>query len=249
MEVLWLLVGMALGSSFTLAIAGRFPKNSTARETLAERVDDFPRFDQLDQQLQTLQRWHESHHHQLGILNEKLNEPAAYAEPAPAPEAEANPLASEVGLDYAPLNQYLGLGQWAEADRMTRDLLAAAVGMPANAAIAPDDWQRLPAVDLGTVDNLWRYWSGDRFGFAAQAQLWQHTGGNYEKFCDSVGWRSGEEWIYRDELDGDRGAPVGHWPAVAWGARSCYGNGAGVASQAMAGLMERVITVLLTESH
>ncbi len=261
MEVLWLLVGMALGSSFTLAIAGRFPQGAKPSENnTAEFVDPAQNFDRLEQQLQTLQHWHDAHHRQLNALNdslnEKLNSPSASSASAlqsdftstePA-DPEPNPFASEVGLDYAPLNQHLGLGQWVEADRMTRDLLAAAMGMPANGAIAPEDWQRLPITDLRTVDNLWRYWSGDRFGFAAQAQVWHAAGGNYEQFCVSVEWRNGDEWIYREDLDGDRSAPVGHWPAIAWGARSCYGNGAGVASQTMAGLMERAIAVLLTES-
>ncbi|MEM9772029.1 MAG: GUN4 domain-containing protein [Cyanobacteria bacterium P01_D01_bin.73] len=251
MEALWLLVGVALGSSFTLAIAGRFPQRSNGSEKTTEVLDNTDRFDQLAQQLQTLQSWHESHHHQLESLNERISKQSLeqpelpIVEPAAMAEPQSNPLASEVGLDYAPLNQYLGMGQWVEADQVTRDLLAAAVGMPANAAIAPEDWQRLPATDLRTMDNLWRYWSGDRFGFAAQAQLWQAADNNYEKFCDSVGWRSGDEWIYREDLDGDRSAPVGHWPAIAWGARSCYGIGSGVASQNMAGLMERAIAILL----
>ena len=271
MEVLWLLLGMALGSSFTLAIAGRFPQRPQTKTEISTPVHS-AQADQLEQrveqQLQTLQSWHESHHRQLNSLLERLPEQLPQRSPemvpdqpemvSPSPEPEpsdadsdqsppaSNPLASDVGIDYGPLNQYLGLGQWAEADQATRELLAASVGVPANSVLTADDWQRVPETDLRTMDNLWRYWSGDRFGFTPQGQLWQESGANYGEFCDRVGWRQGEGWIYRDELQGDRSAPVGHWPTIAWGARACYGHGAGVASQGMAGLMDRAIAVLLS---
>ena len=272
MEALWLLVGMALGSSFTLAIAGRFPQRSTPTDVTAPPPDTTStaldhRFDQIDQHLQNLQLWHESHHAQLaalgdisqgrfsGELTENLTssssgnlprnlEDSGERSPDPEPQ-EADPLASAVGLDYGPLNQCLGWGQWRDADQMTRELLAASVGMPMNTTLGLEDWQRVPATDLRTMDNLWRYWSGDRFGFTPQAMVWQASEANYEQFCDAVKWRTNEEWIYRDDLEGDRNAPVGHWPAIVWGTRSCYGQGAGLASQGMTGLMDRAIAVLI----
>ncbi|MEM1425339.1 MAG: GUN4 domain-containing protein [Cyanobacteria bacterium P01_H01_bin.130] len=254
MEVLWLLVGMALGSSFSLAIAGRFPRRTPDKTEISAIPNPAP-INQLEQQLETLQAWHESHHSQLNILLERGSEIGPERSPTPPEDSEtvssppdqsppaSNPLASDVGIDYGPLNQSLGMGQWAAADQMTRELLATSVGVPANGVLTPDDWQRVPETDLRTMDNLWRYWSGDRFGFTVQAQLWCESGANYEKFCDRVGWRQGDGWIYRDELQGDRSAPVGHWPAIAWGTRACYGHGAGVASQGMSGLMDRAIAL------
>jgi hypothetical protein len=182
----------------------------------------------LEQQLQTLGD-------RLGAIEQQLNTlPAVPIDPEPAP------LASAIGFDYLPLNDLLGNGQWPAADTATRDYLLAALGKSPQAPLTPDDFQNLPLTDLATINHLWTYWSGGRFGWTAQQAAWQAAQGDYGQFCDRVGWRKGESWCYSDELSFRNDAPIGHLPTIVWTKRACYGLGAVPVSSLLAALLDRL---------
>jgi hypothetical protein len=148
--------------------------------------------------------------------------------------AIATTLPSELGLDYRPLNDWLGTGAWQAANTETRSLLERATG---------GQWHtlaQLPLTDLATLDYLWRYWSGDRFGLSIQYGLWQTLRGDYGALCDRLGWRVQNQWCYDDELIFAPDAAIGHLPAATWQRRACYGPGAMLASESMNALMHRV---------
>ncbi|MDH6058022.1 P-loop NTPase fold protein [Umezakia ovalisporum] len=106
-------------------------------------------------------------------------------------------LSSERGIDYTKLRDYLKSQQLQEADTETYLVMLQAVGRE------PGDWLRteellnFPCTDLHTIDKLWLKYSGGKFGFSVQKEIYLSVGvkldGSYNqeawgKFCDRVGW-------------------------------------------------------------
>ncbi|MBD2161807.1 GUN4 domain-containing protein [Limnothrix sp. FACHB-1083] len=244
MDPIALLIGLGLGGAI-----GWFGRTAWR----SPKPDSSPSLDQLQHYLW---QWHDRHaqsldlsldrqttleqHLQalgdrLGAIEQQLNTlPAVSIDPEPAP------LASEIGFDYLPLNDLLGNGQWQAADTATRDYLLAALGKSTRDSLTPDDLQHLPLTDLATINQLWSYWSGGRFGWTAQQVAWQAAQGDYGQFCDRVGWRKGESWCYADELSFRDNAPIGHLPTIVWTKRACYGLGAVPVSSLLAALLDRL---------
>ncbi|MEY3735913.1 MAG: hypothetical protein RLZZ624_972 [Cyanobacteriota bacterium] len=127
---------------------------------------------------------------------------ARSAQPAPA-ELSASPVASARALQ--PLEQALSLGQFAEADALTRSLLLAEPGQ--------GEWlseASVPQLRCGlllAVDASWRQHSLDRFGFSAQRRLWP---GDFAGFAALAGWRRAG-FVRYIEADGSV-PPRGYYP-------------------------------------
>ncbi|HEY9689296.1 MAG TPA: GUN4 domain-containing protein [Coleofasciculaceae cyanobacterium] len=244
MEPIALLIGLALGGVIGWVGRDRWGQPSAAA---VDRLQHY------------LWQWHDRHAQSLDLLIDQqqelkqelaiqmqvmgdrlgaLEQQVASLAPATLPE-ETNRLASEVGLDYLPLNDLLGTGQWREADAATRSYLLLAAGKGDRDLLTAEDLAQLPLTDLATIDQLWAYWSGGQFGWAAQRVLWQAANDDYGQFCDLVSWRNGEEWRYYDDLSFRATAPAGHLPTVVWTKRSCYGLGAATVSDLMAALLSR----------
>jgi hypothetical protein len=74
--------------------------------------------------------------------------------------------------------------------------------------------ERFPCKDLLNIDNLWKTYSNERFGFSVQRRIWNAQKRKYTKFCDHVGWREKGQLIdYPEEVDFSTSAPPGHLPA------------------------------------
>ncbi|MGM0456322.1 MAG: GUN4 domain-containing protein, partial [Cyanobacteriota bacterium] len=69
---------------------------------------------------------------------------------------------------------------------------------------------------LQTLDYLWRRYSGDRFGFSVQQQLYQQAGRDYPLFCATVGWKLSASRSPSLEFTYHLKAPVGHLPSRRW---------------------------------
>jgi len=243
MEPIALLIGLALGGVVGWVGHGRWGARSNGSEAAADRLQHY------------LWQWHDRHAHSLDLLIDQqqaltthlqmmgdrlgaIEQQLTALTPATQPET-TNPLASEVGLDYLPLNDLLGTGQWREADAATRSYLLLAAGKGDRDLLTAEDLAQLPLTDLATIDQLWAYWSGGQFGWAAQRVLWQAASDDYGQFCDLVSWRDGEAWRYYDELSFRATAPAGHLPTVVWTKRSCYGLGAAAVSELLVVLLNR----------
>ncbi len=74
-------------------------------------------------------------------------------------------------LDLDPVQTALVQQQWQVADTLTCAAVLAVANRP-GAWLRAVDVERLPQADLACLDQLWRFYSGDRFGFSLQAQLW-----------------------------------------------------------------------------
>ena len=68
-------------------------------------------------------------------------------------------------------------------------------------------------------DRLWVKYSGGKFGFSVQKQIYQDLGGTkdydekvWESFGDKVGWRKGGSWLSYSNLTFSEGYYMGHLP-------------------------------------
>ncbi|GAB4343253.1 MAG: hypothetical protein Fur0042_06070 [Cyanophyceae cyanobacterium] len=198
-------------------------------------------------------QWHGATYDAIAALSAQLtaltNQPnrahqtapleAPVTESEPALEAlPVDPLASDAGIDYRPLNEALGQRHWKTADEETRRCLVLAAGRGDRGWLSLEDWATIPATDLRTIDHLWRYWSGDRYGLWPQWHLWQTCGGDYGSFCDRNGWRQdGEAWLDYEDLWFSSDGAIGHLPTAVWHRRACYGIGADSAGRSLEALL------------
>ncbi|KAF8060519.1 Ycf53-like protein [Scenedesmus sp. PABB004] len=142
--------------------------------------------------------------------------------PAPAKGGAATkledvPLNSELGLDYAPLRDYLAAGDVRKADDETRALLIKMAGPGAvqRGWVYFTEVPGIPSADLTTVDALWRAGSGGRFGYSVQREMWVQAGRRWPKFFKAIDWTQGENNVYRKwpaEFAYAYDAPKGHMP-------------------------------------
>lgn len=82
--------------------------------------------------------------------------------------------------------------------------------------------QFISQLDLKAIDDLWRLYSDNRFGYSVQKKIWDKENRDFSKFFIKVGWMKKldtevEQYNYRSfptefiwELDKD--TPLGHLP-------------------------------------
>jgi serine/threonine protein kinase len=138
-------------------------------------------------------------------------------------------LESEGGIDYTRLRDLLVAGKWKEADEETRQKMLEVMGQQQRAYLNNEDIEKFPCRDLRTINELWMYYSSDRFGFSVQKRIWIEEGGKpgvydskaYEKFGDRVGWRVNDNWKLYADLTFSLDNPPGYLPfglSIGWGA-------------------------------
>jgi uncharacterized small protein (DUF1192 family) len=140
------------------------------------------------------------------------------------PEVE---LKSERGIDYTRLRDLLKAGNWQEADQETDQLMLKAVGEQAERRgyLKREEIRNFPCEDLLLMDQLWVKFSGGKFGFSVQKQIWVEVGGKldfgkdeqaaiaaFEKMSDRNGWRRDGNYIASRQVYFDTSAPKGHLP-------------------------------------
>ncbi|TVQ11711.1 MAG: hypothetical protein EA368_05120 [Leptolyngbya sp. DLM2.Bin27] len=136
-------------------------------------------------------------------------------------------IASAVGVDYGRLRSLLHQQAWQAADLETEAVMLSALDLdmqPITAATV----QRLPALDLATIDGLWQRYSSGRFGFKAQQQVYrgqlqiqQDERQRWHGFQHAVGWRDEPSFFSRGfrpyyGLIFSLEAPPGHLPTWRW---------------------------------
>ncbi|CAD5978292.1 Ycf53-like protein [Planktothrix tepida] len=215
----------------TLKLSQQKPHfSSKKRLTL---TDILPRLESLELQLQqaTLERQHlqsllDSILHYLKAFNSELSLNQTFPS---VTDFDSNitstfPL-SEVGIDYSSLIELLAKGDWKTADEYTWQLILYIGEREAEKWLRVEDIEQFPCTDLNTLNWLWEYYSHGLFSLTSQWQIFYDLDGDYTKFCEQVGWRMGDSWIYYEELNFTLNAPLGHLPIIAWRKRACYGVG------------------------
>ncbi|MCL2939076.1 MAG: GUN4 domain-containing protein, partial [Trichodesmium sp. MAG_R02] len=129
------------------------------------------------------------------------------------------PLVSAVGVDYTKLRDLLVAKNWKEADLETNKRMLEVAGRESQGWLRVEDVENFPCQDLGTIDKLWVKYSGGKFGFSVQKQIYQDLGGTkdydkkvWESFGDKVGWRKGGSWLSYSDVTFSEGHYMGHLP-------------------------------------
>lgn len=125
------------------------------------------------------------------------------------------PLQSEQNIDYSSLQDLLARQAFQAADRLTLEKMCELAGSIAlqRKWLYFTEAEKLPPVDLQTINTLWQVYSEGKFGFSVQRELWLSTGKNWEALWSLIGWKSGNNWTrYPQEFSWDLTAPRGHLP-------------------------------------
>lgn len=134
---------------------------------------------------------------------------------------------SAAGVDYSRLRDLLHQQAWYEADMETEAAILKALNRDMQPVTATTV-QRLPAVDLATIDALWSCYSNKRFGFKAQQlvhrgqqQVQQDDRQQWLAFQQALGWCEEPSLFFRGykpyhELNFSLEAPLGHLPTWRW---------------------------------
>nr|YP_009296274.1 hypothetical protein Sebd_122 [Sebdenia flabellata]AOM65209.1 hypothetical protein Sebd_122 [Sebdenia flabellata] len=125
-------------------------------------------------------------------------------------------LNTSLTIDYQALQNLLAYQKFQEADRLTQVQLCQLAGIGEK---KQRDWlyftdiALLPSEDLYVIDLLWRIYSGGKFGFSIQRQIWLANNCNWEKLWHKIGWKNeGISYRYPDEFIWNTNAPYGHLP-------------------------------------
>ncbi|ELR99174.1 GUN4 domain-containing protein [Gloeocapsa sp. PCC 73106] len=141
---------------------------------------------------------------------------------------------------YQALQDYLSTQQWFYADKETVNLIMVIANVNDIEELSPHNIRQFPCSELRVIDNLWKNYSGGRFGFSVQLEIYQSLGGTLDSTIEQdqnfteqwgarLGWRDGvtpkhprgDRWRSCDELDFSLEAPVGCHPSRWW--NSPYG--------------------------
>ncbi|MDY6939509.1 MAG: GUN4 domain-containing protein [Cyanobacteriota bacterium] len=225
----------------------KFQSQSASSREAASRLES--RLDALHAQLQTATQERQYLQSQLDWIIEWLDRVNLYFLQenllnitTPLCEDFESNSRSAVSVDYYPLQELLATQQWQEADAMTRSLILQVTGQQERDWLTAEDIQHFPLADWQTLDWLWYEYSQGRFGFSIQQWVWEQVGGDYGAFCDRVGWRTRENWLYYEDVRFGIDAPLGHLPILGWRKRSCYGVGGGTAAEIMASVATRTMS-------
>lgn len=123
-------------------------------------------------------------------------------------------------LPYRKLQTLLEARQWKQADQETTEQLYELMryGERDWLKITKEDIQTLPYTEIQAIDRLWTEYSGGKFGFSIQKQIWQECGSimghisRWRRFCEQVGWRKNGTQIKVSEINFSISAPRGHLP-------------------------------------
>ncbi|MGJ3249222.1 MAG: GUN4 domain-containing protein [Elainellaceae cyanobacterium] len=134
---------------------------------------------------------------------------------------------------YRELVNYLANGRWKEADQETLNVMLEVTNQKEQGYLSLESLRNFPCDDLRIIDQLWVKFSGGKFGFSVQKDIWVEVGGKldfgededaarqaYRKMSDINGWRKDGEYISYEAVTFDTSAPLGHLPfcGVFWGA-------------------------------
>lgn len=120
---------------------------------------------------------------------------------------------------YGELVNYLANGLWREADKETYQVMRQVMG----GKFTSQGLREFPCEDLRIIDQLWVKFSGGKFGFSIQKQIYADCGAKLDgsppsekvwyDFCDRVGWRMNDSYREYDQLIADpEKSPTGEFP-------------------------------------
>ena len=133
---------------------------------------------------------------------------------------------------YGKLRDLLAANKWKEADLETTKVMIDITGKAELDEITPNELQKFPCNAIMVVDQLWRKYSNNRFGFSVQLGIYQSLGGNMDTIraqkneflrltSEKIGWRVDGKLVEYDDFDFSLEAAEGALPSNWW--NSPYG--------------------------
>ncbi len=127
---------------------------------------------------------------------------------------------------YRELVNYLANGRWKEADQETENIMLKVTNQTEQGYFKQRSLTSFPCSDLRIIDKLWVKFSGGKFGFSVQKDIWVKVGGKldfgrdadsaeqaYTKLSDAIGRHKGSS-NYFALLYLDVSLPGGHLPSL-----------------------------------
>ncbi|WP_174783488.1 GUN4 domain-containing protein, partial [Dolichospermum sp. UHCC 0352] len=141
-------------------------------------------------------------------------------------------LISDIGIDYTQLHSLLFIQNWRKADEETAKLILAVANKKnihsSSQTLEDDKIKTFPCEDLQIIDQLWMYYSQERFGFSIQSFLWdeiiqERRKSDFQSFyilADKLGWFLEEGWLSSQTNLDIETVPKGHFPCWGFGFKS-----------------------------
>nr|WP_232826245.1 GUN4 domain-containing protein [Cyanothece sp. BG0011] len=113
----------------------------------------------------------------------------------------------------------LKAGKWKAADKETARVMCQAANRSKEEYLREKDIDNFPCTDLRTINQLWLDYSGGKFGFSVQKEIYHRLGGTrdynqevWQTFGDTVGWSKAGSWLYYRNITYNISDPQGHLP-------------------------------------
>lgn len=114
---------------------------------------------------------------------------------------------------YLQLQDLLIQNDFQEADKLTSSILCLLANTVNRNWLYFSDVKQIPESELKLLDNLWKTYSKDKFGFSVQRQIWLANAKDWNILWDKIGWRRNEILCrYPEEFVWNLTAPNGHLP-------------------------------------
>ncbi|NES73579.1 MAG: hypothetical protein F6K24_54520 [Okeania sp. SIO2D1] len=126
---------------------------------------------------------------------------------------------SGIKIDYTNLRNLLQRKRWEDADEQTWEILCQLAEKRAGTHLSQSEIKKLPCPHLRQLDILWFKYSRGQFGFRIQKRIYEQVGGEYDLFCDRVGWptyRPTSPRAAASLFEFSLRAPLGHLPSRRW---------------------------------
>jgi uncharacterized protein YbcV (DUF1398 family) len=115
-------------------------------------------------------------------------------------------------INYDGLESFLRSGLWREANSETRRIILQAANREKDGWLNEQETRDFDDDILLKLDNLWRQYSKDRFGFSVQKKLLKDCEQDTVAFGTKVGWKHLGGWVDGAHIDYSLAAPIGHLP-------------------------------------
>nr|ARO91086.1 conserved hypothetical plastid protein [Flintiella sanguinaria] len=123
------------------------------------------------------------------------------------------PLDTTKNIDYYDLQKLLVEKKFQEADQITQTKLRQLADLKNREWLYFTDVQKIPSIDLNTIDKLWRIHSLDKFGFSIQRRIWLQFNKDWNALWNNIGWQTNNNPCrYPNEFVWDVTGPKGHLP-------------------------------------
>lgn len=112
-------------------------------------------------------------------------------------------------INYTELKQFLVAGRWRDADKETARVMYEATNYPTSGELNVTDIQNFPEDVILEIDELWRKYSNNLFGFSIQSEIYiNELNAQYDfdetiwkEFGIRIGWRDLIDWYPYDKLN------------------------------------------------